>query len=163
MVEFALVLPALMMLFLGLFEVGRLMAVWIAMQQGAQEAARVGSIISSGETQTSLEAAVVNQAKSQTALIGGGLTNCSGNAITSSQCTTSLANGGVAVQCQSDPTDTSTLGRCVPYDGTNADDAGVHVSNGYVRVEITYPYAPMPLVYPFGTIRLRSWAQVRVE
>src|SRR5689334_15830452 len=98
MVEFALVAPALFALFLGIFEFGRLMAVWISLQQGAQEAARYGAVSSHSTT------SVVQRAKEQTALIGPGLSDCTTtpppgggstfNAITSSACT-GLAGGGV--------------------------------------------------------------------
>ena len=154
LVEFGLVLPILLVIFVGIFEIGRLIAVWIAMQQGAQEAARWGSIIRTSETQSSLESGVLNTARNYTPFIGAGLVNCSGSAITSSACTTSAAAGAVALQCQSDPTSSGSMAQCTTSN---------HVSQGFVRVEVTYPYQPVPIVYPFGTIQLRSWAQVRVE
>src|SRR5689334_1818963 len=50
-VEFALIIPVFFTIFIGVIEVGRLMAVWISLQQGAQEAARLGSISSNTENQ----------------------------------------------------------------------------------------------------------------
>jgi Flp pilus assembly protein TadG len=141
-VEFALVAPALFAVFLGVFEMGRLFAIYIALQQGAQEAARVGSIT------TATQAQIIQRAKDQTTLIGPGLSDCSNNAITASACT-SLAGGGIVVSCHGD-TDGAISG-CT------------RVSGEYLRVEMTYPFQPVPLVYPFGTITLKSWAQARVE
>jgi Flp pilus assembly protein TadG len=142
LVEFALVAPALFMVFLGIFEIGRLFAIYIALQQGAQEAARIGSLPSSTQAQ------IVQQARNQTPLIGAGLQDCSDNAITASACT-SPSGGALVISCSGD---------------TNGNTAGcARTSDNYLRVEMTYPFQPVPLVYPFGTITLRSWAQVRVE
>ncbi len=142
-VEFALVATALFMLFVAVFEFGRLMAYWIAMQQGAQEAARVGAVA------TDTQAQIVQVARNQTALLGPGLADCSGNAITAAACT-SPTGGAIQVSCTQDTNGDATSG-CP------------RVSDDWLRVVITYPFQPVPLVYPFGTIRLQSWAQVRVE
>jgi Flp pilus assembly protein TadG len=142
-VEFALVAPIFFVIFFGIFEVGRLMAVWISLTQGAAEAARVGAIATKSQGQ------IIGAAQNQTALIGAGLSDCSGNSISSNNCTTSLPRGGIVVSC-SQNTSGSTSG-CT------------RKSNEYIRVEITYPYQPVPIVYPFGAIQLSSWAQSRVE
>ena len=142
-IEFAFIAPLLFVIFLGIFELGRLMAVWISVQHGAQEAARVASIA------TKSQAEIVAAAQNQTALVGAGLRDCSGHTITSSNCTTSLPAGGVVVSCSQD---------------SDGDSGGCpRKSNEYVRVEITYPYYPVPVVYPFGSIQLNGWAQARVE
>ena len=65
-IEFAFVAPVLFVIFLGIFELGRLMAVWISVQHGAQEAARVASI------STKSQAEIVAAAQNQTALVGAG-------------------------------------------------------------------------------------------
>src|SRR3954451_13018885 len=91
LVEFALVATAFFMTMLGIFEVGRLCAYWISMQQGAQEAARSGSLGSATEAQ------IVTTARNQTAFIGGGLANCSADVL--SACTS--GTGGVKVSCAS--------------------------------------------------------------
>jgi Flp pilus assembly protein TadG len=142
MVEFALVATAVFMVFLGVFETGRLLAYWISIQQGAQEAARFGSFSANDE------AAIVIAARNYTSFIGSDLVNCSSSTLS----TCASDTGGVVVSCGI--TTDATPAQCVTT---------TKASGGFVRVEITYPFRPVPLVYPFGAIQISSWAQARME
>src|SRR6266545_1170282 len=54
-VEFALVLPILMMMLVGIFEVGRLIYTYAAVNNASREAARYGSAIGLDDTGTYLK------------------------------------------------------------------------------------------------------------
>src|SRR5262245_18647394 len=92
LIEFALIAPVFFGIFIGVLEIGRLMAAWISLHEGAQEAARIGSLTTSTENQIFLAA------QAYSGWLGPDLTNCSPNAITASNCT-SLVNGGVSIHC----------------------------------------------------------------
>src|SRR4051812_45948472 len=104
-VEFALVAPILFLLLIGVLDLGRMFAIWVTMQQGAQEAARLGTFAKLGvpDPDTGLPTGISSKStrdivfdtQNNTPFIGTDLQDCSGNteggidpeSITSNICT----------------------------------------------------------------------------
>ena len=129
-VEFAIVLPILIMILVGLLEVGRLIFIYSAATNSSREAARYGSAVGLGDD---------------------GLhkyNNCAGirDVAKSSAFLLDLPDANIAISYDHGPGTGSPFVVC---DAVSGEDADVVVSSGdRVLVTVTAPYSPMVKLIP---------------
>jgi Flp pilus assembly protein TadG len=138
MVEFALALPAFMLLLFLLFEAGRLGATYISVKDAAREGARIASLgVPSPSTTAEIRQTVMNYLLP---LSGPGIVN------------TGASNGAsdIKIFCTTNGTDVDD---CT---GTGTMSAQT------VRVEVTFTYAPLPILTTgLGSITA-NWGQMQM-
>ena len=135
MVEFAIVLPILLMLLMGILEVGRLIFMYAAVNNASREAARYGSAIG-------LDDAGYSKYR-----------HCAGikDAAQRSAFFTPLI---ITISYDHGPGSTSTIPNCT---ATAGEDPNINVSSGdRVLITVSANYSPMVNLIPIGSRTLTS-------
>lgn len=138
LVEFALLLPVLMLLIFGAIDAGRGIYIWNTVSQAAREGARRGAVLASSTARPG-PCTVPYCPTSPADLTAQVVTAANGMAVGLGQLT---SPSNVTVQCQRTPGGTwaacawgSADDRCFSTSNTCAGDL--------IRVTITYPFSPL--------------------
>lgn len=139
MVEFAIALPLLMMLLIGIIEVGRLIFIYTAVTNASREAVRFGSAVGFHDNTYYLK-----------------YQYCSGirNAAKQSAILTDLQDSDIVIEYDNGP-GTSAFDTC-PTGVANDKTIVVKPGEDRVKVTITVEYEPLTQLLPFGSRTITS-------